>query len=109
MIIVKKTFTATNADLLAGTDLNAIPEDGQLDIYQASSQNDWTETITGPGNEPVVNAQKIEQRTNGMVLLKDDLPISILVSQGGHYIVNTTVVTAGTGNLIVIYRRMSEL
>lgn len=109
MIIVSSTVTADNTDLLAATDLANIPRDGQLDIFIASTQNDTTLTITGPGVEAPIRTQKLQLRTNGMPLLSDDLPISIPVTQGAHYILNLDIVTAATANMIAIWRGLEEL
>jgi len=109
MIIVQRAITADNSDHLAGTDLANIPSDGQLDVYIASTQNDTTITITGPGQEPIVRASAVLLRTNGMPLLKDDYPISIPVFQGAHYVVNIDIVTAATVGVIYIYRSLDEL
>lgn len=106
MIIVSSTITADNTDVLSGTDLANIPSDGQLDIFLASTQNDTLYSITGPGNEPIARTQKMQLRTNGMPILSDDLPLTLLVTQGGHYIVNIDIVTAATVNLIAIYREL---
>lgn len=109
MIIVQKTFTATNTDALSGTDLAQIPAFGQLDIFLASTQNDSTITITGPGNEPIVRGGQIVQRTNGMADSESDIPFSLVVSQGGKYVINLTVVTAATIGLIAIFRDYDEI
>lgn len=104
MIVVSSTITADNTDVLSGTDLANIPGDGQLDVYIASTQNDTVYSITGPGNEPIARLQKCQLRTNGMPVLSDDLPLTLLVSQGGHYIINVDIVTAATVNILAIFR-----
>lgn len=104
MIVVSATITADNTDVLSGTDLANIPGDGQLDIFAASTQNDTTMTITGPGNEPLIRSQKLQLRSNGMPILSDDLPYTLLVSQGGHYVINIDVVTAATVNILAVFR-----
>lgn len=104
MIVVSSTITADNTDILSGTDLANIPGDGQLDIFIASTQNDTVYSITGPGNEPIARLQKAQLRTNGMPIMSDDLPLTLLVSQGGHYVINIDIVTAATVNVIVIFR-----
>lgn len=109
MIIVQKTFTADNTDLLSGTDLANIPGAGQLDIYIVSTQLDTVISITGPGSEPILRLQQLTQRTNGQPILSDDVPYSVPVIQGGKYILNLDVVTAATVGLIAIYRDLLDL
>lgn len=109
MIVVTVVGTATNTDLLANTDMANVPADGILEIFAAATQNDHTLTVTGPGAEPVIRSSKIQLRSNGMVSLKDDIPMVIPVFQGGHYIVNHTVVTAGTFGYVFIFTPIDEL
>ena len=106
MIVVSKTITADNSDILANTDFANIPANGQLDIFLASTQNDTVVTITGPANEPIIRGQTLQLRSNGMPLLSDDIPFSLLVTQGGHYVINIDIVTGATVNVIVIFRAM---
>lgn len=109
MIIVTKTFTADNTDLLSGTDLANIPAFGQLDVYIASTQNDTILTITGPGVEPLLRLQTLLLRSNGMPLLSDDAPYSLPVSQGGKYILNLDIVTAATVVMYAVFRDLEDL
>lgn len=108
MITVTKTITATDTDVLSGSELASTPENGQIDIFAAASQNDWKMTIGGPGGETVIRDQKIQQRTNGMPSLIDDVPFSIPVGMGGKYTLSVTVATAGTGNIIAKFRGLDE-
>lgn len=108
MITVNRFITATDADALANTDLSNIPGPGQLDVFIASTQNDSTFSLTGPGVEPIARIIRIHQRTNGTPLLSDDVPYSIPVGVG-HYTLNVTVVTAATIGITAIYRSVDEV
>jgi len=108
MITVQRTITADDADALANTDLANLPQDGQLDIFIASTQNDTVFTLTGPGVEPIARLIRVMQRTNGMPSLQDDVPYSLPVSTG-HYVLNIDIVTAATLSFIAVYRTIEEL
>ena len=108
MITVQRALTADDADALANTDLANLPDDGQLDVFIASTQSDTVFTLTGPGVEPVARLIRVMQRTNGMPSLQDDVPYSIPVSTG-HYVLNIDIVTAATVGFVAIYRTLEEL
>lgn len=109
MIVVTAVISADNTDALSSTDLSNIPDDGQLDLFIASTQNDTVFSVTGPGQEPIARLIKVQLRTNGMPSLQDDIPYSIPVVAGGHYVVNIDIVTAATVNLVAMYRSVDEL
>jgi len=94
MVIVRQVLTASNTDVLNGTDLESVPDTGVLRVYGASDQNDSTITITGPGQQPVVRGQAMIQRTNGMPDKNTDNPYLIGVERGGKYVIDITEVTA---------------
>jgi len=109
MIIVQVTGTADNTDALSGTDLENIPAGGQLDIFGTSTAIDTLMTITGPGQQPIVRARPLQQKTTAYNSLQDDVPFSVPVSQGGHYVIDINIQTAGTFALSAIYRSAAEL
>jgi len=117
VINVIRQLNADNADVLNGTDLENIPASagvlpngvcGQLDIYVASSQADHTLNIRRPNADTPMPTQAIQQKTNSVISLNDDLPIS-LPAIPGRMIISLDVVTAGTDNLIIVYRDLSDL
>ncbi len=108
MITVQRVLTADDTDALAGTDLANIPDDGQLDVFIASTQNDSVFSLTGPGTEPVARLIRVMQRTNGMPSLQDDVPYSVPVTTG-HYVLNIDIVTAATVSFVATYRSIAEL
>lgn len=109
MIIVQVSGTADNNDALSGTDLENIPQGGQLDLFATSTAIDTLLTITGPGQQPIVRARPVQQKTVAINSLQDDVPFSIPVSQGGHYVVTLDIQTAGTFALTAIWRSAAEL
>lgn len=109
MISVNRVLTADDTDALLNTDLSNIPADGQLDIFLGSTQSDTVFTITGPDTEPVARLIRVQQRTNGVPSLQDDVPYSIPVVAGGHYTVNVDIVTAATVGLVATFRSLEEL
>lgn len=109
MIVVRSVTVANNLDVLDGTDLANIPAMGLLQIFAASTQNDTTLTITGPGSEPVIRNRPLTLRTNGQPLHSDDQPLLVGVVQGGHYVLNVTIVTAATVVLETTYFDLEDL
>ncbi len=103
MIVVTTSLSASNADVLNGTDLDSIPTAGVLVVWGASTVADSTITITGPGSEPVVRNRPLPLRANGMPDKLVDQPFSVGVIQGGHYVIDVTEVTAMTATLIVVW------
>lgn len=109
MIVVEVVGTADDTDLLAGTDLANIPTFGVLAVYAASTQNDTTITITGPGGEPVVRGQPMTLRANGEIRQEADPTYPMAATQGGHYVVAIDVVTAATFRVRAIFLEPDEL
>lgn len=102
MIQVIKQISADNADVLAGTDLENIKESGILELYAASSQADTELTVTSSGEGTPVRKQVLQQKTNGVVSLSDDIPLTVPVSVG-KYIVDVNIVTGATVNIIAAF------
>lgn len=104
MRIHTEQITATDLDALAGTLLDTMESPGQLDIFVLSSQADSLYSITGPGNEPLVQSAEIMQETRAP-RPNDDLPLTLAVNQTGHFTISLTIVTAATIFLQAIYRK----
>jgi len=96
VIVVRQALTATDADVLNGTDLENLPGAGVLIVYAASSQADGTLTITGRGFEVPIREQALPLRTNGQPSQQDDAPIIVGVPAGGKVLLSYTEVTAAT-------------
>jgi hypothetical protein len=102
-VTVPRVLTATNADVLAASPLEAAPDDGEFQVYMASTQNDTTLTVRR-GSEQLIDARAVPQRTNGMVLQSDDLALAIIpVDRNDRLLVAATVVTAATYQLITVF------
>jgi len=108
VIVVNRTLTVDDTDALANTDLSNVPGPGQLDVFIASSQVDTVFTLTGPGSEPIARLIRVQQRTNGVPSLQDDVPYSIPVLTG-HYVLNIDIVTAATVGFIARYISAEEI
>lgn len=108
MIVVNRTLTADDTDALANTDLSNIPGPGQLDVFIASTQADTVFTLTGPGTEPIARLIRVQQRTNGVPSLQDDVPYSIPVGPG-HYVLNVDIVTAATVGFVARFIGAEEI
>ncbi len=102
-IVVEVVLTADNADLLAGSDLESIPQGGVLTVYGASTQDDTTITVTGPNMQAVVRAQPLTLRATAVILQNSDVPYVVPVARAGKYIINIDVVTAATARIRAIY------
>jgi len=93
-----------DADVLGGTALDQLEAGGQLDLYLLSTQADTLLTITGPDNEPIVQAAEIPQETRA-IRPTDDIPLSLVVLSGGHFTVDVNIVTAAVVPVMAIYRK----
>jgi len=107
MIEIIKQLSADNVDVLAGTDLENIPGYGQLDIFACSSQADTTITVRKPGGETVLPTQLLQQKTNAVISLQDDLPTSI-PCEGGRYVIAVDITTAASVNVVVVFRDLAD-
>lgn len=94
-ITVPFSITATNADILDGTQLDPIPFDGTLLIYLASTQGDSTFSLK-LADELVQDARVVAQRTNGEPNESDDTGYSVDVINGIKARLAVTIVTAAT-------------
>lgn len=80
--------TAADTDALAGTDLETIPFDGLLQVWQASTVNTATVTIVA-GRDNVARSQVIPLIANGIARPGDDPPVfEGVVTAGVKPIVN---------------------
>ena len=100
--------TATNADVLSGTDLNQLEEGGILDIYALSTATDTALSIRAPQVEPLVTAGRVPQETRAIAPGRDGSYRAVLKA-GGHVTVALTIVTAGTWQILAIYREAGEI
>jgi hypothetical protein len=93
-------ITATNTDLLAGSDLEAVPFSGTMALYGASTVGDGTVTVTTPSQAGVgapLRAGNVPLRAGPELRKDEDLPMAIFpVQKGDQVTINYTEVTAAT-------------
>lgn len=108
MIQVTGIKTATNANILASTDLQSAPSAGVVLFWCASSQADTLITISAP---PSIASRNVNPhvRTNGVPLVSDDSPVAVAVRGGEQIILQMTVVTGCTFGYIVKFIPTEEL
>lgn len=108
MILVRQVLTASDTDVLNGTDLENVPETSFLGVTAASSQADGTLTITGRGFEVPVREIPLPLRTNGQPNQDQDIPVVFMVPAGGKVILDYTEVTAATAVIEVMALTLEE-
>jgi len=102
MITVESTITATNADFLAGTQLDQPGVPGVYTIWLASTVGDSTVTVT-LGGRTIVNAGVIVLRANSEIRTDEDNYYQ-MVSQGlGRPVINIIETTAATIRVRVVF------
>jgi hypothetical protein len=108
MIQVTGIKTATNANVLASTDLQSAPGPGVYLFWCASSQADTVITITAP---PSCAARNINPhlRTNGVPMVSDDSPVAVAVRGGEQVALQMTIVTAATFGYVVKFIPKEEM
>jgi len=99
-----ENLVADDPDVLGGTALDQLEAGGQLDVYLLSTQADTVATLTGPDNEPTIQAIEVPQETRA-IRPTDDVPLSLLVVSGGHYTLDINIVTAAVVAVLAIYRK----
>lgn len=95
IITDEQTLTATNADVLAGTQLDQPGVPGVYTVWCASTVGDTTITIT-LGGRTVVNAAVAVLRANSEIRENEDNFFQIISRTGGRPVINITEVTAAT-------------
>ncbi len=93
MITDEQVLTATNADVLAGTQLDQPGVPGVYTIWLASTVGDTTVTIT-LGGRTVVNGAIVTLRANSEIRENEDVFFQMLSRTGGRPVINVVEVTA---------------
>lgn len=101
MILETATEASTNADILAGTRLNAIPYNGTLTMEFQSDLNNATNnfvvTIQLPNGDVPIDAQLVPASNPALGGVLDErtlLRIAFPAFQGGHF--NVSLTESGT-------------
>jgi len=95
MITVEDVITASNADFLAGTQLDQPGVPGVYTIWLASTVGDTTVSVT-LGGQQVVNAAVVVLRANSEIRENEDPFFQMLSMTGGRPVINIVEVTAAS-------------
>lgn len=93
MITDEQILTATNADVLAGTQLDQPGVPGVYTIWAASDVGDTTITIT-LGGRTITNGAVVTQRANEEIRENEDVFFQMLSRTGGRPVINIIETTA---------------
>jgi len=103
MIVVRQNLATDNTDVLAGTQLDQVPQPGTFTIYAASSVLDTLATVS-LGQDTIINGQALPLRANGEPNINEDIPIAEIFSPGGaRPVININEQTAMVAVIQVIY------
>ena len=95
IITVEDVITATNADFLAGTQLDQPGVPGVYTVWAASTVGDSTITIT-LGGQQLVNGAVIILRANSEIRENEDTFFQMLSMTGGRPVINIVEGTAAS-------------
>jgi len=95
MITDEQVLTATNADVLAGTQLDQPGVPGVYTVWLASTVGDSSVTIT-LGGRTVVNGAIITLRANSEIRENEDVFFQMLSRTGGRPVIAVIEVTAAS-------------
>ena len=93
MITDEQILTATNADVLAGTQLDQPGVPGVYTVWAASDVSDTTITIS-LGGRTIVNGAIVTQRANEEIRENEDVFFQMLSRTGGRPVINVIETTA---------------
>ena len=95
MITDEQVLTASNADVLAGTQLDQPGVPGVYTVWLASTVGDSTVTIT-LGGRTIVNGAVVTLRANSEIRENEDVFFQVLSRTGGRPVINIVEVTAAS-------------
>ncbi len=95
MITDEQVLTATNADVLAGTQLDQPGVPGVYTVWACSTVGDSSITIT-LGGRTIVNGAIITLRANSEIRENEDVFFQMLSRTGGRPVINVIEVTAAS-------------
>lgn len=101
-IHVEDVITASNADFLAGTQLDQPGVPGVYSVWAASDVGDSTITIS-LGGRVVVDAAVIVQRANEEIRIDEDVVFQMVSQTGGRPVIAIVEVTAANIRIRVIF------
>jgi len=95
MITDEQVLTATNSDVLAGTQLDQPGVPGVYTIWGASTVGDSTITVS-LGGRTIVNAAVLVLRANSEIRENEDPFFQLLSRTGGRPVISVVEVTAAS-------------
>jgi len=95
MVTDEQTLTASNTDVLAGTQLDQPGVPGVYTVWLASTVGDTTVSISLGGRQITTGAVVI-LRANSEIRVDEDNFYQLLSRTGGRPVINVTEVTAAT-------------
>lgn len=95
MITDEQVLTATNADVLAGTQLDQPGVPGVYTVWAASTVADSTITVT-LGGRTITNGAVIALRANSEIRENEDTFYQVVSRTGGRPVINVVEVTAAS-------------
>jgi len=101
-IHVENTVAASNADFLAGTQLDQPGVPGVYSIWCASTVGDSTVTIS-LGGRVIVDAAVIVERANEEIRIDEDVVFQMVSQTGGRPVIALVVVSATIIRVRVIF------
>ncbi len=111
MIFESSLISATNADVLAGGRLNAIPYNGKLTLRFLADLGDVTNnyvlTVQTPSGDVPVDAQTVWASGSGVDMDMDDrnaMQFTFDAFQGGHFVVSLTENGTATCAFVAVLR-----
>lgn len=95
IITVEDVITASNADFLAGTQLDQPGVPGVYTVWLASTVGDSTVSIT-LGGRTIVNGASLILRANSEIRENEDTFFQVASPTGGRPVINVVEVTAAS-------------
>jgi len=104
VIILSDLETASNPDILQGTRLQTVPDNGTLTFEIQSSEGDVTNnyvaSVQMPGGDTPMNATRIPAgnglNLEGVIDERTDLQASFRIAQGGHCVFSAVLTGAAS-------------
>jgi len=101
-ITVEDVITASNADFLAGTQLDQPGVPGVYTIWFASTVGDTTVSVS-LGGRVLTDGMVMILRANSEIRVDEDTPLQMVSRTGGRPVINIVEVTAASIRVRVIF------
>jgi len=107
MVTVERVITASDADFLAGTNLDQPGVPGVYTVFVVSDQVDTSVTIT-MGGRSITDQAIAVQRTGSIILEDSDVFFQMISRTGGRPVISIVEVTAAVIRVRVIFLPMAS-